>query len=1151
MLSKIGSFFRRFHSPQPHRRGRRTNAGAHSRVSLFEQLETRDLMAALPVSLTRGPVVNRDSRQILCAPLDTADPKRIVSMKTGSTTVEFDTRCGGAVLGFLNNNTPIVDPFGGAGMNVVPETGNDPTQASANGYLANPIARFDDRSTDQFAYYWRERRFDPPAVAGAPAVYEVAGFAPYFWASLDPTDDSIAPSPVSSFGVFQNGLWLLDHRGDGGTPETVISLGDANYQPVVGDFDGDGDDDLALFRDGHWHVDFEGQGRQRLPPEIAFFGEAGDLAVAGDWNGDGRDTQGVFRNGTWYLDLTGNGFSVDDSVFGFGRAGDKPVAGDWNGDGKDEVGVFQDGRFILDVGAPGFQDEVPICRLACFGLPGDFPLAGDWDGDGRDTPAVFRNGLLYRDDVGDGYNGELPIVLSATQGVPVAGNWGNGWRTIYHYYRNEYNGQFTPLYRSQDYTSPPPKYDDFFAPSTPIWFEGTAARKSGMLFVGNEMERTTGYSAPWNGTGLTEIPEGRVAAKVRISLQSAAADGVGGLAFRRQVTNSPHANLDDAYQSPGYFLNVNKAGLVELTRSDGGGGLPVSIWRSVVPAAQTGVNSAAGVMLEVRTHNEIPGYLEIWVEGQRVHFLTDLPQGRPLAGSHFGLFAHTSSGRVQFSDRQVFDVSLEMIVKYTAFANGVIESDIQLASVPQVTQSHPFYRGVLTPFLNSSLYPSCPPRTPTGELPPCETRWRWTYDAGGNRREVGTYPGYEGELVPILQSGGAKSLWAGNRDGNLGLYVTPVVASIDGQISPAPHALLTNRGSNDSFVLAINAFPLSANDNPVLARSFRIVSRWSTHVPTLEGRLINDANANGVFDTGEAPLANIPVYWDRNQNGQFDAGEVRVTTDANGSYRFSGLSAGTLTLRPVLPATWWSTNAVANAFIVSDFNENSSVQNQNLLVTQRPSETVLAGFVFDDYNGNGIREATDIGLPNVVVYIDSNRNGVRNLGEPFKLTDSQGNYRFVNIVPGPTQVRHHAQIPFVGTAPQGSVYAVQLAPRQSITGLHFADHVPLLLVPEVIQVVETNGTKSLQVTLRLSQPSKTVVQVSYSTANGTARSGTDYKATTGVVSWKAGDTVKTISIPIFGDVVRESAEYFMLNFHSPVLLRLSRSSTRISITDND
>ena len=236
---------------------------------------------------------------------------------------------------------------------------------------------------------------------------------------------------------------------------------------------------------------------------------------------------------------------------------------------------------------------------------------------------------------------------------------------------------------------------------------------------------------------------------------------------------------------------------------------------------------------------------------------------------------------------------------------------------------------------------------------------------------------------------------------------------------------------------------------------------------------------------------------------------------------------------------------------MSDFNENSRVQNQNLLVTQKPSETVLAGSVFDDYNGNGIREATEIGLPNVVVYIDSNRNGVRNVGEPFKLTDSKGNYRFVNIVPGPTQIRHHAQIPYIATAPQGSVYAVQLAPRQSITGLHFADHVPLLLVPEVVQVVETNGTKSLQVTLRLSRPSKTVVQVSYSTSNGTARSGTDYKATTGVVSWKAGETVKTISIPIFGDVVREPSEYFMLNFHSPVLLRLSRSSTRINITDND
>ena len=37
------------------------------------------------------------------------------------------------------------------------------------------------------------------------------------------------------------------------------------------------------------------------------FGAPNDLPVAGDWNGDGRDEIGVYRQGIWYFDRDGNG----------------------------------------------------------------------------------------------------------------------------------------------------------------------------------------------------------------------------------------------------------------------------------------------------------------------------------------------------------------------------------------------------------------------------------------------------------------------------------------------------------------------------------------------------------------------------------------------------------------------------------------------------------------------------------------------------------------------------------------------------------------------------------------------------------------------------------------------------------------------------
>jgi len=64
---------------------------------------------------------------------------------------------------------------------------------------------------------------------------------------------------------------------------------------------------------------------------LSFFGTSDDQPVVGDWNGDGKDEIGVLRNGAWYLDDSGNGaWDLGDVSFWFGTSGDKPVAGYWS-----------------------------------------------------------------------------------------------------------------------------------------------------------------------------------------------------------------------------------------------------------------------------------------------------------------------------------------------------------------------------------------------------------------------------------------------------------------------------------------------------------------------------------------------------------------------------------------------------------------------------------------------------------------------------------------------------------------------------------------------------------------------------------------------------------------------------------------------------
>ena len=68
------------------------------------------------------------------------------------------------------------------------------------------------------------------------------------------------------------------------------------------------------------------------------------MPVVGDFNGDGIDELGVYRDGTWYIDTNGNCMiDDDDQVFQLGAPGDMPVVGDWDGDGTADPGVYREG----------------------------------------------------------------------------------------------------------------------------------------------------------------------------------------------------------------------------------------------------------------------------------------------------------------------------------------------------------------------------------------------------------------------------------------------------------------------------------------------------------------------------------------------------------------------------------------------------------------------------------------------------------------------------------------------------------------------------------------------------------------------------------------------------------------------------------------
>jgi hypothetical protein len=243
-------------------------------------------------------------------------------------------------------------------------------------------------------------------------------------------------TPIDKAGMIR-GLprrWTLDALNDGvytpGRDPRYIGLGSG--PPLVGDWNGDGFDDLGVFRaDTGTFTLFVNGNLFRVVTRLD--GKVGGTPLVGNWNGLPGDELGLFRGvtGTFVLDIDGDGVSSDpDDRVGArldGFVGGRPLVGDWDDDTDEEVGIYRPvtGSFTLDrdldLASLDAEDAV-IARLA--GRVGGLPQVGDWDGDGDDDVGLFfpLTGQWLLDTDGnaqtiersfarlDGYVGGRPVV---------------------------------------------------------------------------------------------------------------------------------------------------------------------------------------------------------------------------------------------------------------------------------------------------------------------------------------------------------------------------------------------------------------------------------------------------------------------------------------------------------------------------------------------------------------------------------------------------------------------------------------------------------------------------------------------------------------------------------------------------------------------
>src|SRR5205807_1657866 len=110
---------------------------------------------------------------------------------------------------------------------------------------------------------------------------------------------------------------------------------------------------------------------------------------------------------------------------------------------------------------------------------------------------------------------------------------------------------------------------------------------------------------------------------------------------------------------------------------------------------------------------------------------------------------------------------------------------------------------------------------------------------------------------------------------------------------------------------------------------------------------------------------------------------------------------------------------------------------------------------------------------------------------------------------------------------------------------------PAVSVGNTTIVEGNNGTVNAFFTVYLSNVSTQDVTVPYSTANGTATAGLDYTATSGAVTIPAGQTSRTLAVPVVANLAAQGNRTFFVNLGNPTNATLARAQAVGTIVDDD
>jgi serine-aspartate repeat-containing protein C/D/E len=218
---------------------------------------------------------------------------------------------------------------------------------------------------------------------------------------------------------------------------------------------------------------------------------------------------------------------------------------------------------------------------------------------------------------------------------------------------------------------------------------------------------------------------------------------------------------------------------------------------------------------------------------------------------------------------------------------------------------------------------------------------------------------------------------------------------------------------------------------PALARThaFRVEDkRFCEDSFCVSGTKFEDANGNGVRDSGESGLPGVVIHVETE-----DANFLNGLTSPDGSFQICGLSHGeTFRVTEDVPFGYRQTgpldDRISQRLIARDLGYFVVMCDDNFRGLDFGNQLIpnaIGGIKFEDLNANGVRDPGEPGLAGFTINLTTGTPGAPPVATT--TTDANGNFIFLNVSPGTYTLSEVLQQGFSLTVPALNTIPVTLA----------------------------------------------------------------------------------------------------------------------------